>query len=393
MNLSNIVKSRGYKNFMSKLYGIGAAIVIIGALFKITHIKGADLFLFVGLVTEAVIFFFSAFEPPHVEPDWSLVYPELAGMYHTEEDMNELGLAPGAKGLTHELDKMLSNAKIEPELINSLGAGLLNLNETVQGISSMSTAAAANDEFVSNVKGAARTAAELTDSYRKTATALDLEAQISGQHSQMLQNIGSTASGLSSAYTQAAESLRTEVMSREKLNEMVMSAASSAAELNQKYTQSADLLTKAAAAIDVSYEDGSAYREQINKITKSLSSLNTIYELQLRTTEEQLNASTQASNTYSEVLNTLKQSASSSEKYNEILAALNAAFERQLAGTTAQTERSMALQQSYDNLLMQMKVSLDQTDKYQLQADMLTKNLAALNSVYGNMLSAMNIKI
>ncbi|MDO9511299.1 MAG: gliding motility protein GldL [Bacteroidales bacterium] len=393
MNLSNIVKSRGYKNFMSKLYGIGAAIVIIGALFKITHIKFADVFLFVGLVTEAVIFFFSAFEPPHVEPDWSLVYPELAGMYHTEEDMTELGLAPGAKGLTHELDKMLSNAKIEPELINSLGAGLLNLNETVQGISSMSTAAVANDEFVNNVKGASRTAAELTDSYRKTANALNLEAQISGEHSTLLQSVGSSASNLSTAYSQAADAMRTEVMSRERLNEMVMSAAVSASDLNQKYAQSAEMLTKAAAAIDISYEDGGAYREQINKITKSLSSLNTIYELQLRTTEEQLNVSTQASGTYIEMLGSLKQSVVVGDKYQETLNELNQAFERQLIGTSAQADKSIALQQTFDDFLMQMRVSIDQTNKYQQQADMLTKNLAALNNVYGNMLTAMNFKI
>ena len=80
--LQKIVESRGYKNFMGKLYGWGASVVIVGALFKITHIKGANEMLFIGLITEAVIFFFSAFEKPHVEPDWSLVYPELAGMYH-----------------------------------------------------------------------------------------------------------------------------------------------------------------------------------------------------------------------------------------------------------------------------------------------------------------------
>ncbi|MBK7751833.1 MAG: gliding motility protein GldL [Flavobacteriales bacterium] len=59
---------------MAKLYGIGAAVVIVGALFKIQHWPAADLFLILGLSTEAIIFFFSAFEPPHEDPDWSLVY-------------------------------------------------------------------------------------------------------------------------------------------------------------------------------------------------------------------------------------------------------------------------------------------------------------------------------
>ena len=55
-----------WKSFMAKLYGFGAAIVIIGAMFKIMHWPGAGPMLVVGLSTEAVIFFFSAFEPPHL---------------------------------------------------------------------------------------------------------------------------------------------------------------------------------------------------------------------------------------------------------------------------------------------------------------------------------------
>ena len=85
MALLDFVKTKHYKNFMSKLYGWGAAVVIIGALFKINHYQYADVMLIIGLSTESVIFFFSAFEPPHVEPDWSLVYPQLAGIYHADE--------------------------------------------------------------------------------------------------------------------------------------------------------------------------------------------------------------------------------------------------------------------------------------------------------------------
>ena len=78
--IDNIVRSNTYKNFMSKLYGWGAAVVIIGALFKINHWQGGELMLIIGMGTETLIFFLSAFEPPHVEFDWTLVYPQLAGM-------------------------------------------------------------------------------------------------------------------------------------------------------------------------------------------------------------------------------------------------------------------------------------------------------------------------
>src|SRR5450759_2125130 len=89
MSLAELTQSNGWKSFMAKLYGIGASIVIVGALFKIQHWPYATLMLTVGLLTEAVIFFFSAFEPLHEEIDWSLVYPELAGIHGLMKDLSE----------------------------------------------------------------------------------------------------------------------------------------------------------------------------------------------------------------------------------------------------------------------------------------------------------------
>ena len=89
-NLAKITEAKWYKVMMPKLYGWGAALVILGALFKIEHYPGASIMLAVGLGTEAIIFFFSAFEKPHVDPDWSLVYPELAGM-HDEDVIRVVG--------------------------------------------------------------------------------------------------------------------------------------------------------------------------------------------------------------------------------------------------------------------------------------------------------------
>ena len=88
INLTDIVQSSGWRNFMAKLYGWGASVVIIGALFKINHWPGGALIITLGLCTEAIIFFFSAFEPLHEELDWTLVYPELAGLSDPDEIEN-----------------------------------------------------------------------------------------------------------------------------------------------------------------------------------------------------------------------------------------------------------------------------------------------------------------
>ena len=93
MSLAELVQSSGWKNFIAKLYGLGASVVIIGALFKIQHWPMAGLMLSIGLITESVIFFFSAFEPLHEEVDWSLVYPELAGI--PEDETAELSAHGG----------------------------------------------------------------------------------------------------------------------------------------------------------------------------------------------------------------------------------------------------------------------------------------------------------
>ncbi|MCK5338871.1 MAG: gliding motility protein GldL, partial [Bacteroidales bacterium] len=148
---------------MAKLYGLGASVVILGALFKINHYAGADIMLIVGLGTESLIFFFSAFEPPHVEPDWSLVYPELAGMYHDGSE----------KRPTAELDDMLADAKIGPELIESLGSGLRRMSDNAAKIADMTDAGVVTNEYVGNLKNAAASAAELNISYKTTAGALE----------------------------------------------------------------------------------------------------------------------------------------------------------------------------------------------------------------------------
>lgn len=176
MGLAEITASKGWKNFMAKLYGLGAAVVIVGALFKIQHWPGAGVMLTVGLGTEAVIFFFSAFEPLHAEIDWSIVYPELAmhdeegGHGHGKTDKEASKKPVGTP--TQQLDNMLEQAKIGPELLESVGKGLKSLSETSGQISSISNATAATDEFVKNIKGASDSAASMGKSYSQVADAM-----------------------------------------------------------------------------------------------------------------------------------------------------------------------------------------------------------------------------
>lgn len=149
----SFLETKKGKNFMAKLYGIGAAVVILGALFKIQHWTGADEMLIVGLGTEAIIFFFSAFEKPHAEYDWSLVYPELAGM---NDDM---------QSPVKELDNMLVKAKVDSELIQSLGDGLRKVNKAANGIGSVSDIADSTNEYSKQVTNAAQNLESINSLY------------------------------------------------------------------------------------------------------------------------------------------------------------------------------------------------------------------------------------
>ena len=141
-SLEKVTEAKWYKIMMPKLYGWGAAIVILGALFKIEHYPGASIMLAVGLGTEAVIFFFSAFEKnPDPDPDWSLVYPELAHM----ED-------PAHKRPSQQLDDALAKAKIDNELIESLNEGLRSFGESAKQLNETVKAAAGISEYNTQIE-------------------------------------------------------------------------------------------------------------------------------------------------------------------------------------------------------------------------------------------------
>jgi hypothetical protein len=160
------VNGKRFKSFMAKLYGWGASVVILGALFKILHLPGADIMLILGLGTESVIFFFSAFEKPSEEHDWTLVYPELAGM--EDPDLIDSRIEGNKNQLTatQELDNMLEEAKIDSELMQSLGDGMRKLSDTAGNLSSTVDAAGATQEYSTQLNSAAKNMESLNALYQ-----------------------------------------------------------------------------------------------------------------------------------------------------------------------------------------------------------------------------------
>jgi len=163
-----MAQSRAYKKGMNFVYGMGAAVVIIGALFKIQHFSfgflTGGLMLSIGLGVEAIIFAISAFDNPDDELDWSKVYPEL-----TEEGLSSAKekRSLGADGmLSQKLDNLLQEAKIDATLMESLGASMQNFQSAAEGLSAASSSVASTNKYNEEMSKAALQMESLNNLYK-----------------------------------------------------------------------------------------------------------------------------------------------------------------------------------------------------------------------------------
>lgn len=153
------------KKLMNFLYGMGAAVVIVGALFKLMHWPGAGPMLIVGLLTEAFIFGLSAFEAPEKDLDWSLVYPELAGGEASPKGKKE-NPADAQGLLSQKLDNMLKEAKIDGALMESLGTSIKNFEGAAKGIAPTVDAIASQKKYAEEMTSAASSMEALNSLYK-----------------------------------------------------------------------------------------------------------------------------------------------------------------------------------------------------------------------------------
>jgi gliding motility-associated protein GldL len=333
MGFFDFNKTRGYRNLMAKVYGLGASVVLIGALFKINHYGGADAMLAIGLGTEALIFALSAFEDPHVEPDWSMVYPELAGMYHPVKGSE---IPKKQQTPSKQLDDMLEKANIDEAVIERLGAGLEKLSDSAAKIADVTDASVASKEFAENMNTAGQ-------SVQRLGQIVDEDVKASGSYAENMKIVNDNAYNLSNAYVQAADILKGNMDSTEEFVGTVKQASVSARSLAESYEKSASALAKSVEALDFTTVNGDEYNIQIRKIAENLAALNVIYEAQLRDSQQTV-------------------------------------------------ENSGKMQTTVGDLLESLDKSASQTGIFVEQMQLLTKRMESLNKVYGNMLTAMNIQ-
>jgi gliding motility-associated protein GldL len=245
-----------YNKVMPFIYGIGASVVIVGALFKIRHLPGADVMLTVGLLTEAFIFFMSSFAPQHQDPDWTKVYPELADDYKgdgiaTRKNQN-------ANGNGALLDPNIFKP-ITPELVANLGNSMRGLSDSVGKISAVADASIATNEYAKNVKIASNSLVEMNKSYASTVSAMSEMAAASqdakAYHTQ-LQSVTKNLGALNAVYE----------MELQDTNKHLKA-------MNAFYSS----LTAAMENMTDASKDTQQFKGELSKLTTNLTSLNRVY--------------------------------------------------------------------------------------------------------------------
>ena len=203
-----MAQSKASKKFMNMAYGLGASIVIIGALFKIIHFEigplTGNVMLTIGLVTEAIIFAISAFEPVDDDLDWSLVYPELAG-----GKMKDKKEAPkDAEGmLSKKLDDLLKDAKIDGELMASLGDSIKNFEGAAKSLNPTVDSIAATKKYGEELSLAAAQMESLNSLYKVQLESVNRQATINEEAienaaklKEQMQSLASNLSSLNGVY-------------------------------------------------------------------------------------------------------------------------------------------------------------------------------------------------
>ncbi len=293
-SMTELVQSNKFKKVMNFVYGWGASIVLMGALFKIQHWEGGGVMITLGMFTEVVIFFLSAFEPLHEEFDWSLVYPQLAGVDDMDMDVAVSHHGGGSSSALEKFDALLEEGELSPELFQNLGAGLTKLNDTAGKLSDLSDASAVTNEYVHKVKEATGSMTGFSETYNASVEEL----------TNTNKSVSQAGVNLAHSYARLSEALNKE-------NEMAVDA-------------------------------NKTYGQQLETMNKNLEALNAVYAMQISNSNEQLDASKKLYGGISEMLESLEASVQDTKHYKEQVAQLGS-------------------------------------------------NLQALNTVYGNMLAAMNV--
>jgi gliding motility-associated protein GldL len=267
MGFSELQKSPGYSKFTGLAYGLGASVVIIGALFKIMHWPGAGIVLTIGMCTEAFLFALSAFDPPHKEWKWNLVYPELeAG------DEESSSKKKGKKGEEEDntLPQIQNIKKLVDEQMTSLVGGVQKLNETAGQLNNLSSAAAVSEDYTKNLAMASSAAGAFAASQKNLKDSSD---SLVSSYQSIASSIGSASQG-SKNFADQIDGINKNISTINSVFELQVKSVN---EQNEAMKTLASAVKTIEASLNGSAAEAEEYKKQVGILASQLKSLNSVY--------------------------------------------------------------------------------------------------------------------
>jgi gliding motility-associated protein GldL len=371
MNIGDFLHSKRWKLMQNYIYSWGAAVVLIGALFKLQHLPGASVFLGVGLSIEAIIFFVSAFEPLMETPDWKIIYPQLRNgtegerqlkIYEQQDKIYPPSLGGGASG--NGGGNGIAFNDLPEDQLKSLNESFDKLAKAAKGIQDISQATSATSVFVKNLNDASASIGAVVDANRKVSLSMD-----------------SSVKEISESYKDAAQTMHTSSQkaavgidnSLNELSETVTKTTQGLGSVTQKMSSGVDKTAK------ILEDSGNEFAK---KLDHSAAELNTSYKEMTDSMSKGFKGLEKSSETYTTNL----------DKLNKNLGAINAAYELHLKGTSKVESSVREYSKGVDQLGQLIHTSVEETRKFNQNTKEISGNIQALNTIYGNMLGALNGK-
>jgi len=311
--MANFTQTLTWKKFMAKLYGLGAAVVIVGALFKLQHWQGAGLMLTIGMSVEAIIFVFSAFEPlPHPDPHWEIVYPELtAGFpegYQSDHGGDAHHEATAQKGKAGGSSATLGSIDLSGVDTKGLTAGLNRLNETTSKLNDLSTAMVSANQLSEKMQQASASVANLAQSYDNSSQVI----------SESMGILSDSYQGAAKYIIDSGKQVSENVSKTGKQMVDVISAAS------EGFATTFGLIDQQVKiSLDGIKHGGSSYSKQVEQLNKNMTALNAAYELQAQGATKYHKNNTQMGEHLTKLVEDLQRSAEENKAFRKGIAHLN----------------------------------------------------------------------
>lgn len=256
------------KRITGVAYGLGASVVIIGALFKIQHYPGAGVMLMIGMFIEACLFAISAFEDPHPEYHWDKVFPQL-----NDGEAEPISFAAPQQQVSkngNTIDDIANTGKLSESDAQRLSEGIKRLSETASQIADVTAAVSASSNYTRSMNAAS----DAISAFAATQASLKSSSDsLFASYKTVAESMGNVASD-AQGYMQEMKGITRNLSSINASYEMQVKSISEQAGM---VTEVNENLKKVQSAMSEAAISTAAFKEQATKLTQQVSSLNNVY--------------------------------------------------------------------------------------------------------------------